>query len=131
MVPLLLILTRSARALFRPLLLATVAVANAFSLALPQGNPTNLAVSERVGLPPNALVTHLFAPALVATLVCVVALARAERQALRTHHRHDGRSSGPLSAAEKLAAGALATAAGAGAAAPWLGVAPWWVLCWV
>ena len=129
MVPLLLILTRGTRALFRPLLLATVAVANAFSLALPQGNPTNLAVSQRVGLPPTALVTHLFAPALLATLVCVAALACAERRALRTHHSHDGGSRGPLSAGEKLAAGALATAAAAGAAAPWLGVAPWWVLC--
>jgi arsenical pump membrane protein len=129
MVPLLLVLTRTARALFRPLLLATVAVANAFSLAVPQGNPTNLAVSERVGLPPSGLVAHLFAPALLATVLGVGALAYTERRALKTQHRLEERASTALSAAEKLAVGALATAAATGAAAPWLGIPPWSVLC--
>jgi arsenical pump membrane protein len=128
MVPLLVILTRSSRELLRPLLLATVGVANAFSLAVPQGNPTNVAVGERLGLPPAALVTHLFAPALVATLVCVGLVAGVEWRALRARHRHDERTRGPLSAGEKLAAAALGAAAVASAAAPWLGAAPWWVL---
>src|SRR5919198_272025 len=38
----------------RPLLLGTVAVANAFSAALPAGNPTNLVVMDRLALAPAA-----------------------------------------------------------------------------
>lgn len=131
MVPLLFALARGAPDLFRPLLLATVVVANAFSLAVPQGNPTNLVVMERLGLAPGAFVAHLFAPALLATLVCVGTLAVAERRALRGRYDHINHPREPLSGAEKLAAGGLATAALAGAAFSWLGIAPWWALCGV
>jgi Na+/H+ antiporter NhaD/arsenite permease-like protein len=126
MVPLLLALARQAEELFRLLLLGTVAVASAFSLAVPQGNPTNLVVMQRLGLSPGAFVAHLFAPALLATLVCMTALALAERAALRGCYPQEHASRGALSPGERLAATALAAAAVAGAAAPWLGIAPWW-----
>src|SRR5579871_1281771 len=51
MAPVLVALQRRYGAPLRPLVLGTVAVANAFSLALPEGNPTNLVVIERLGLP--------------------------------------------------------------------------------
>ncbi len=128
MVPLVLVLAREEPELLRPLLLGVVAVANAFSLAVPQGNPTNIVIMTRLGLSPEAFVRNLFVPALLATLVCVAALAFGERASL-----HDGfvvarTRRGPLSADERLAGAALFAAALAGAAAPWLGVAPWWTL---
>jgi Na+/H+ antiporter NhaD/arsenite permease-like protein len=128
MVPILLAIAHSEGELFRPLLFATIAVANAFSLALPQGNPTNIVVMERVGLTPQAFVGHLFAPALLATLVCVGALAFAERRALSGSYRVDERLREPQSAEERLAVGALVTAGVTGAVFPWIGIAPWWGL---
>ena len=67
MVPVVLALARRAPELRRPLLFGTVAVANAFSLALPQGNPANVVVMERSGLGPADFVAHLMLPALAAT----------------------------------------------------------------
>jgi len=128
MVPLVLVLAREQRELLRPLLLGVVAVANAFSLAVPQGNPTNIVIMSRLGLSPEAFVRNLFVPALLATLVCVSALALGERASLRGGLRAIRTRGGPLSAEERLAAAALLAAALAGAAAPWLGAAPWWTL---
>ena len=51
MVPVVVELHRRFGAPLRALLLGVVAVANASSLALPEGNPTNLVVIERLGLP--------------------------------------------------------------------------------
>ena len=79
MVPVVLALSAGAPALRRALLFGTVAVANAFSLALPQGNPANVVVMERAGLGPGEFVARLLLPALAATLVCAGAVAVAER----------------------------------------------------
>lgn len=126
MAPLLLQLTRRSPELFRPLLMGTVAVANAFSLAVPQGNPTNLVVMERLKLPAAAFVTRLFVPALLATVVCAAAAGLVDRKALRGRYPDDHAVQGPLSGTEMLAVAAFAAAALAGVAAPWLGIAPWW-----
>src|SRR5215475_12226974 len=53
-VPLLRRLAGSTATAFGPLFLAAVAVANAVSIAVPQGNPTNLVVIERLGLSSSA-----------------------------------------------------------------------------
>jgi arsenical pump membrane protein len=124
MAPLILALTTGAAWLRRPLLLGTVGVANAASLAVPQGNPANLVVMQRLGLGPAAFIGHLVLPALVATAVCVVLPALSGRAALR-------RPAGPpqpastRSVLRPLAVGALGAATVAAAAGPWLGLAPW------
>lgn len=121
--------SRSGR-LSRTLALGTIGVANAFSLALPQGNPTNVVVAARLGLSPAAFVSHLALPALLATVVCAAAPALAGRKALRSRLVVAPRAT-PLAPAERLAAAALIVAAVGEVAAPWLGVAPWWPLCTV
>ncbi len=50
MIPLLVILARRFGAPFGPLFLGAVVVANAASIAVPQGNPTNLVIISRLGL---------------------------------------------------------------------------------
>ena len=128
MVPLVLALGRGSRDLVRPLLLGTVAVANAFSLAVPQGNPTNILVMERLGLSPATFVAHLLGPALVATGTCVAVLALAERRALRGAFVADVSTAPSPTGDARLAVAALVSAAFGGAASPWLGIAPWWPL---
>jgi len=128
MVPLVLALAREERELLHPLLLGVVAVANASSLAVPQGNPTNLVIMGRLGLSPGAFVATLFAPALLATLVCAAGLAIGLRESLRGGVVVTRARTGPLSADETLAATALSAAALAGVIAPWLGIQPWWTL---
>lgn len=62
-----------------PLLAGAVAVANATSLAVPEGNPTNLVVMSRLGLSAGQFVGHLFLPGLAAALLCaLVPLRRRE-----------------------------------------------------
>jgi hypothetical protein len=131
MVPLVYAHARRTRDLARPLLLGTIAVANAFSLAVPQGNPTNIVVSRRLGLSSQAFVARLFVPALLATFVVVLALAIVERRSLSGRFRGSPAAGRPLSRDEWIAAGALAAAAMAGASAPWLGVSAWWPVCGV
>jgi arsenical pump membrane protein len=131
MVPVLLALTRRTPELLRPLLLGTIGVANAFSLALPQGNPANLIVMERLGLGPGEFIAHLFLPSVLATLVCVGAVALVQRRVLRGRYALDAVAPGPWSGAERLAAAGLVAAGVLGAAAPWLGIAPWWPICGV
>ena len=103
-------------------------MANAFSLALPQGNPANVVVMERAGLEPGEFVARLMLPALAATLVCAGAVAVAERAALRGP-LGPGAAGRAWSSDERVAAAGLAAAGAAGAAAPWVGVAPWWPIC--
>lgn len=129
MVPLVLTLARGAPELRRPLLLGTVGAANASSLAVPQGNPTNLVVMQELGLGPREFSAHLVLPALAATLVCVGAVALAERGALRGQVGVEVDRGGRLSRAELLSAGSLGLAGLAGVVAPWLGLRPWWALC--
>jgi len=109
----------------RPLLLGTVAVANAFSAALPAGNPTNLVVMERLGLSPAGFVARMAAPSLLATLVCVAALVGLERRALRARYPLPTASRGRLSNADRRAAAALGAAALADWASPLAGLSPW------
>ncbi len=125
MVPLVLTLADGDRGLSRALLLATVVVANACSLAVPQGNPTNIVVMDRLGLSPSTFVAHLFVPAVVATALCAGALAIVERRALRGHFTTERPTRPAPSTDEKIAIGALVVATIGGVASPWLGVAPW------
>src|SRR5262245_58833111 len=129
MVPVALALAAGSPEMRRPLLLGTIAVANAFSLALPQGNPANVVVMERSDLGAGEFAGRLALPAAAATLVCAGAVAVAERRALRGRLTGAPSPAGPWSADERIAAAALAAAAVAGAAAPWAGVAPWWPVC--
>ena len=82
MVPLLLVLGRRYAVPFAPLFLGVVVVANAASIAVPQGNPTNLVLIGRLGLSPQAFVAHMLVPGLLAAGLCAGAVAFAERRAL-------------------------------------------------
>ena len=66
MVPLLLVLADRFKAPIRPLFLGVVAVANAASIAVPQGNPTNLVLIGRLDLSPGPFIAHMLAPGLMA-----------------------------------------------------------------
>ena len=111
----------------RPLLLATIGVANAFSIALVQGNPTNLVVVTGLHLDPGTFDETMIAPGAAAALICAAAVAVRERSRLR--------GAVPAGEAPALAPGATVAAAalvaaGIGeAAAPAIGLAPWWPAC--
>ena len=82
MAPVVVELRRRLGAPVRPLLLGVVAVANGFSLAVPEGNPTNLVVVQHLGLSIADTVTRTAAPAVAATVVCAGAVAWRERRSL-------------------------------------------------
>jgi arsenical pump membrane protein len=126
MVPLLLLLARRCGAPLRPLFLGVVAVANTASLALPQGNPTNLVLIDRLRLSPGAFALHMLVPAGAATLLCAGAIARGERRALGSRYRDVLPTAAALSGAERYAAFALIFSALAAWSAPLFGLAPWW-----
>jgi arsenical pump membrane protein len=126
MVPVLLVLTRRFRAPMRPLFLGVVPVANAASIALPQGNPTNLVVIQRLNLSPATFATRMLVPGLVAAAVCAVAVAMLERHALTRDYPKPTRTRTELSRAERRAAIVLAAAALMAWLAPVVGIAPWW-----
>lgn len=126
MVPVLLALARRSRAPLRPLFLGVVAVANAASLAVPQGNPTNLVVMNQLGLSPAAFLAHMLAPGIAAAVICAGGIALCERRALAEAYRPGSSPRTPLSAAERRAALALAAAACAAWGAPLVGLPPWW-----
>jgi arsenical pump membrane protein len=127
MVPLLLALARRCEAPLAPLFLGVVAVANMASIAVPQGNPTNLVVIDRLGLSPAAFIAHMLLPGLAAAAACAGAVAlTARRTLLRGYRRPQRAGRVPLSGAERHAAFALAAAAVAGWSAPFVGVEPWW-----
>jgi arsenical pump membrane protein len=107
----------------RPLLLGTVAVANAFSAALPAGNPTNLVVMDRLGLEPAGFVARMGAPAALATLVCVAAVALLERRALSG--RYEPGESVAYPRGQRLPALLLGAAALADWLSPLFGLSPW------
>jgi Na+/H+ antiporter NhaD/arsenite permease-like protein len=56
----------------RRFFVGAVAVANAVSLAVPEGNPTNLVVMSRLGLSPGAFLSHLLLPGLAAAVLCAL-----------------------------------------------------------
>jgi arsenical pump membrane protein len=126
MVPVLLALARSCLVPIRPLFLGVVAVANAASIALPQGNPTNLVLIERLHILPAAFVAHMLLPGLAATTGCALAVAVLERRALSGRYTPPSRKAAPLSRPERRAAAALACAAVLAWIAPLIGIAPWW-----
>src|SRR5581483_3893162 len=74
MAPVLVELHRRFGAPLRPLVLGTVAVANAFSLALPEGNPTNLVVIERLGLSLGQETRTMLLPGVLAAVLCAAAV---------------------------------------------------------
>ncbi|HEX5146946.1 MAG TPA: SLC13 family permease, partial [Conexibacter sp.] len=86
-VPVALVLARERRAPLGPLLAGIVVVANAASIAVPLGNPTNLVVIERLGLSPGAFAAHLLVPGLAAALACAAAVALQARRALAARAR--------------------------------------------
>lgn len=126
MVPLLRSLARSFKAPFAPLFLGVVVVANAASLAVPQGNPTNLVLMSRLGLSPEAFLGHMLGPGLTAAAVSAAAIALRERRTLAAAHAAPAFRWTPLSPDERRAALALAAAALAGWLSPLFGIAPWW-----
>jgi arsenical pump membrane protein len=126
MVPVLLALARHARALLGPLFLGVVAVANAASIAVPQGNPTNLVVMNQLGLSPAAFLAHMLAPGLAAAVICAGGVALRERKVLAGGYRPRPTQGLPLSTQERHALLALAAAACAAWGAPVVGLAPWW-----
>ncbi|MGE0028726.1 MAG: SLC13 family permease [Thermoleophilia bacterium] len=126
MAPVILALAPLGDRLVRPLLAATIVVANAFSIAVPQGNPVNLIVMERLGLGPAAFAAALIGPAALATVVAAGVVAAAERRALTGRLAPTGAPvAGPWNTGERLAAGALGAAAVLGMASPWAGLPPW------
>jgi arsenical pump membrane protein len=126
MVPLLLRLARRWGAPLAPLFLGVVAVANAASLALPQGNPTNLVLIGRLRISPGDFALHMLLPGLAAAALCAGALAVSERRALSARLPIAAPPHTRLRTAERHAGLALVLAALAAWTAPLLGVAPWW-----
>jgi Na+/H+ antiporter NhaD/arsenite permease-like protein len=126
MVPVLLVLTRRWSVPFGPLFLGVVVVANVSSLALPQGNPTNLVIMERLGLSAPGFAAHMLVPGVAAALVAAVIVAHGERRTLAVSYAPPAREWRPLSRAERRAAVALLSAASAAWVAPAIGLAPWW-----
>lgn len=72
MVPLVRTLGQRCRIPQAPFFLGAVAVANAVSLAVPEGNPTNLVVMSRLGLSPATFLGHLLLPGLCAAALCAL-----------------------------------------------------------
>jgi arsenical pump membrane protein len=125
-VPLLLVLSRRFGAPFAPLFLGALIVANAGSIAVPQGNPTNLVVMGRLGLAPQTFVAHMLVPGIAAAALGAAGIALTERRALAPRIATAQRDRSPLSAAERHAVLSLGGAALAAWAAPLAGIAPWW-----
>ena len=126
MVPVLLALRQRHGVAFAPLFGGVVVVANAFSIAVPQGNPTNLLIIARLGLAPTTFLTHMFVPGLIAAVLCAVSVAVMERRRLALPYASEAQPREPLSREERNAVLAFVTAALAAWVAPLLGVAPWW-----
>ena len=76
MVPVVRAVVRRCGVSFVPFFLGAVAVANAASLAVPLGNPTNLVVMSTLGLSPESFLEHLFLPGLCAAVLCALVPAR-------------------------------------------------------
>jgi arsenical pump membrane protein len=127
-VPVLLTLERRVAASLPPLFLGVVVVANAASIAVPQGNPTNLVVINRLAVSPEAFIVHMLPAGLAAAALCAAGVALSERRTLATPYQRPAGKPGhiPLSRAERHASLALIGAALAAWVAPLAGLAPWW-----
>jgi arsenical pump membrane protein len=126
MIPLLVILARRFDAPFTPLFLGVVVVANAASIAVPQGNPTNLVIINRLGLSASTFLGHMLIPGLAAAAICAAGVALSERQALAAQLPTATRQRTPLTPAERHAAISLGLAALVAWTAPIFAIAPWW-----
>jgi arsenical pump membrane protein len=126
MLPVLQGLTRRWGAPFRPLFLGIVVVANTASVAVAQGNPTNLVVIERLGISPAHFTLTMLGPGLAAATLGAIAIAVGERRRLGGGYRVPRSRAGPWSAAERWAAASLACAAAVAWISPLVGLAPWW-----
>jgi arsenical pump membrane protein len=126
MVPLLLSLATRFGAPLRPLFLGVVAVANVVSIAVPQGNPTNLVLINRLGLSPIAFTAHMLVPGLVAGALSAIGVALCERRTLTVDYKLSKPQQTPLSRPELHAVRSLAGAGVAAWVAPLFGIAPWW-----
>ena len=126
MVPLALALSEDFGVPVRPLLLGVITVANASSIAVPQGNPTNLVLIARLHLSPAAFTAHMLLPGLIAAAVCAGSVAWLEREALSQAYRAPRGARRPLSLAERRAAASLVVAALVAWVSTLLGIAPWW-----
>jgi arsenical pump membrane protein len=130
MTPLLLELKRLG-APFRPLFFGVISVANTASICVPQGNPTNLVVLERLGMSPLAFCGHMLLPGICASGVCGAAVAIADRRLLATRYHAPTMPSLPLLGDERHASLWLGASALVAWAAPLMGIAPWWPFCTV
>lgn len=126
MVPVLGALADRFGAPFAPLLVGSVVVVNASSIAVPQGNPTNLILLGRLGVTPDAFLAHMVLPGILATAAAALVVAVCERQALRAPLVRAPVTREPLSGAERHAAIALLGAALATFASLAAGIPPWW-----
>jgi arsenical pump membrane protein len=109
-------------------LLGTVAVANAASVAVPQGNPTNLVLIERLDISPAAFAARMAIPGLAAAVVCALVAGSLERKALTRPYAAAGPAPVALAGPQRLMVAVLTVAAAAVCAAPMLGVPVWWTL---
>ena len=125
-VPLIIALHRRYGAPLAPLLLGAVAVANAASIAVPQGNPTNLVVINHLRLSPIAFTGHMLAPGPAAAAICALAVALTDHRALAAPYQPPQSAPPPPARQERHAALALAAAALTAWTAPLVGIAPWW-----
>lgn len=112
----------------RPLFLGCVVVANASSLALPQGNPTNLVVIQGLGVDPVSFTRHTAVPALVATAVLALAVAGLDRRALRFRYAVPG-AGAPTASVPMAPVLAVVAATVGNLAALALGAPPWAPIC--
>jgi Na+/H+ antiporter NhaD/arsenite permease-like protein len=87
MTPVIVELRRRFDAPFRPLLLAVVALANASSVAVPEGNPTNLVVLRGLDVPLDVAAAQMILPGLAATVICLGLVAWSNRRALACRYR--------------------------------------------
>ena len=126
MAPILLALSRHHGAPLTPLFLGTVVVANASSIAVPQGNPTNLLIIERLGIAPTTFLAHMVLPGVIAAVLCAGFVAMTERHRLGIPYTPFPGPRPPVERPERDAVLAFLVAATAAWLAPIFGVAPWW-----
>jgi len=126
MVPVVLALHRRHGAPLAPLLLGVVGVANVASIAVPQGNPTNLVVIGRLHMSLLGFTGQMLVPGIAATLICAIAIALLEHRRLRVRYQPPRSRPEPLSREQRVSVIALGAAALAAWVAPVAGIAPWW-----
>jgi Na+/H+ antiporter NhaD/arsenite permease-like protein len=105
MLPVVRALARRYGAPFAPLFFGVVAVANTASIAVPQGNPTNLIVIDRLAISPAQFLGHMLVPGLAAAALCAIAVGACERRALASTYSPRAQRRRPLRGAAGRACG--------------------------